>query len=254
VYEINTDGTGLTAIYAPRAISPEGVVSAAGAFLAPSPGGIFSVYGINLGGDASQGAAGFPLPDELAGASVKVNGAKVPVLSVSPWQVNALLPQETVVQSCDFQVSFTDGTATPSQAVKVAASAPDLFLQRSQFSPGDPTQAAAFHAGTGILADARNPAHAGEILELYGTGLGITDPMVAAGVASPADTPAQTVLKPKVQLGETSAEVLFAGLAPGYAGLYQINIVVPGGLGTGHYLVNLNVSVPNSGLGTIVVE
>jgi uncharacterized protein (TIGR03437 family) len=94
------------------------------------------------------------------------------------------------------------------------------------------SQAAAFHAGTGIAADMDHPAMAGETLEIYGLGLGVTDPMVDAGVASPAP-PARSVQAPGVQIGGRDAAVTFAGLVPGLAGVYQVNAVVPTGLAPG---------------------
>ncbi len=247
VYEINTDGTGVTALYAPRAISPSGVVSAAGSRLPPSPGGIFSVYGINFTGDQIANAGGFPLPDVLAGASVLVNGSKVPLLSVSPRQVNAQLPQETPAQSGNFQVSFVDGTKTPAQETKIVATAPDLFLTAS-------FQVAAFHAGTGIPVDRDHPTHAGETLEMYGTGLGATNPVVPAGQPSPADPVAHTIALPELRIGDVPALVLFSGLTPRFAGVYQVNIVVPG-LSPGRYFVTLRDTAMNlNGEGTIAVE
>ena len=91
------------------------------------------MYGINFANDAMTEAAGFPVQDVLAGASVTVNGSKVPILSVSPWQINALLPQETPAQSGDFQVSFLDGAKTPAQTANIVTSAPTCSC--AGFSP-----------------------------------------------------------------------------------------------------------------------
>ncbi len=255
VYQVNSDGMNLTARYAPRAISPGGVVSAAGMRLAPSPGSLIAVYGINLAGDAMTTAGGFPLPDALAGASVLANGTKLPMLSVSPWQVNAQLPQETTAQTANFQVAFQDGTVTPAEPALIEAAAPDLFV--SQIQEGDITlyPAAAFHAGTRIPADDGHPAQAGEALEMYGTGLGVTDPPVSAGQPSPANPVAVAKLTLLVLIGEIEAKVLFAGLTPGLAGVYQVNILVPPGLTPGRYPVTLKAAGTNlGGLGTIAVE
>src|SRR5206468_4331368 len=95
------------------------------------------------------------------------------------------------------------------------------------------SQAAAFHAGTGVAADMDHPATAGETLEIYGLGLGVTDPMVEAGVASPASPPARALQTPGLQIGGRDAVVVFAGLAPGFAGVYQVNAIVPAGLSPG---------------------
>ena len=94
-------------------------------------------------------------------------------------------------------------------------------------------QAAAFHAGTGIPADMDHPIAAGETIEIYGLGLGVTDPMVDAGAASPSSPLPHAVQMPRLQIGGRDALVTFAGLTPGWAGLYQVNAIVPAGLPSG---------------------
>ena len=94
-------------------------------------------------------------------------------------------------------------------------------------------QAAAFHAGTSVAADMDHPATAGEALEIYGLGLGMTVPLVEARVASPGSPPARAQQAPRVQIGGRDVAVTFAGLAPGLAGVYQVNVIVPTGLAPG---------------------
>ena len=168
VYRMNTDGSGLRAVYAPRAISARGVVSAAGPTDPPSPGGLFSIYGINFTGDAIAAAAAFPLPISLSGISVRADGSALPLLSVSPWQINAQLPQERAPGNILFYVGFADGTFTQAETRMAANSAPGIVV----FPSGD--QAAAFHSTTTALADDAHPAQEGDVLEKYGTGFGIT--------------------------------------------------------------------------------
>src|ERR1019366_9627336 len=95
------------------------------------------------------------------------------------------------------------------------------------------SQAAAFHAGTGVAADLDHPAAAGETLEIYGLGLGVTDPMVEAGLRSPSSPPARALETPRLPIGGKDAVVVFAGLAPGFAGVYKVNAIVPAGLSPG---------------------
>lgn len=248
VYQVNIDGTGLHAVYAPRAISPRGVVAAAGFGVPPSPGALLSVYGINFSSDSITGAAGFPLPPALAGVSVLVDAKPVPMLSVSPWQINVQLPQETPVKSANFQASFDNGFVTPAEIAAVEATGPAVFVTETQ-------QAAVLHAGAAILADDAHPAKAGEILEMFGTGLGVTDPAVPAGQPSPTNPPARANVTPVVSIGNLDAQVLFAGLAPGFAGVYQVNFVVPIGLKAGHNTLTVrNVQRTAGGSGTITIQ
>jgi uncharacterized protein (TIGR03437 family) len=254
VYQANADGSGLHAIHAPRAISPRGVVSAAGFSLAPSLGGLVSVYGINLSGDSITNAVGFPLPTGLGGASVLVNGRQLPMLSVSPWQIVAQVPPEFAAPSSNFQVSYP-GLVTPPEAAEIATASPALFASQVQSSGATIYQAAAFHAGTAIAADDSHPAKAGEVLELYGTGIGATDPVVPAGLASPNNPAARAKVQPRVLIGNVEARVLFAGLTPGLAGVAQVNIVVPDGLRPGRYGVALQIGQGTTGaVGSIAVQ
>lgn len=245
VYQVNTDGSGLRAVYAPRTIAPRGVVSAAGFADPPSPGGLFSIYGINFTDDAIAAATGFPLPASLGGVSVRANGSALPMLSVSPWQINAQLPQEVVPRSIQFDVGFSDGLFTPAESQMASSSAPALFA----IPTGN--QAAAFHAGTGVLADDAHPAQEGEVLEMYGTGFGMTNPSVPAGRPSPTSPTAQSIATPGVTIGGILARVLFSGLTPGFAGLYQINIAIPPGLNSGR---NAVVFRGSSGFTTITIR
>ena len=213
------------------------------------------MYGINFGGDSIMSAGAFPLPLALGGASVLVNGTQLPMLSVSPWQITAQLPQETPTQSSNFQASFADGVITPPEVGGIVTAAPALFVSQIQRGGTTIYQAAAFHAGTAIPADDDHPAQAGEVLEMYGTGIGATDPAVPAGQPAPANPLARATLQPVVRIGDIEARVLFAGLTPGLAGVGQVNIVVPSGLKPGRYLVALESGDANPGaLGTIAVQ
>ena len=249
VYQVNSIGSGLRSLYAPRAISPGGVVSAAGLGVSPSPGSLVSVYGINFTADTLANVPSFPLPETLAGASVVINGSKSPLLSVSPWQINAQVPRETPAGRVDFRVEFIEGTMTPSQSTAVVAAAPALFVNQMN-------QTAAYHAGSTVIADNDHPARPGEVLEMYGTGLGDTDPPVASGQPAPANPVAKAKATPVVLIGNVNAQVLFAGLTPGLAGVYQLNVVVPSGLQPGRYAVTLKTDQPDAlgSSGTIAIQ
>jgi uncharacterized protein (TIGR03437 family) len=220
-------------VYAPRFVNANGVVSATG-YGVPSPGSLISLYGVNLAADELTQAKGFPLPTSLNEVSLLVNGQAAPLVASTPWQINAQLPQTVAAGTVAFQIGYAGGVRLPAVSVAVQSSSPENFF--FPFARGllgavlGYSQAAAFHAGTGVAADLDHPAAVGETLEIYGLGLGVTNPMVQAGAASPASPPARALQTPQLQIGGKDALVAFAGLTPGLAGVYQVNAIVPAGL------------------------
>ena len=87
------------------------------------------------------------------------------------------------------------------------------------------------------MADASHPAAAGDVLVIYCTGLGEVSPALTAGMPAPLDHLSQTVNPVTVTIGGVPAPVAFAGLTPGFAGLYQVNAVVPKGVASGSAVV-----------------
>ena len=98
------------------------------------------------------------------------------------------------------------------------------------------------HALTNALVTAQNPLREGEFAYLYATGLGPVQNQPATGAASPSAAPlASTIETVRVSVATSQAEVQFAGLAPGFAGVYQVNFRVPTNLASG--VLNMTVQV-----------
>ena len=267
IYAVNSDGSNLHALYAPHALNPNGIAGI-NFGVSPSPGSLFSAYGMNLAADSITAASSFPLPGSLGGVSLLVNGSPAPLLAVTPWQVNAQLPTNLGEGPAAFQFRFADGTMPAAAAADLKSISPGIFLLPSPPCPpgtgttGPPTavacpvvvQAAAFHANSAVPADQAHPAAAGEVLEIYGTGLGVTNPFVAAGSPAPASPPAQTVTTPQVLIGNLQAQATFAGLTPGLAGVYQVDAIVPAGLRSGQQNIQWKVGETTSNFATITVQ
>jgi len=195
-------------------LSTGGAVDAADSQGTLAPGALVSIYGQSLA-SASAGAASLPLPLEVAGASMTVNGVLAPILFASTGQVNIQIPWETPTGTATIAARFK-GVTGNSITATVGAYAPGIFV--TVYPDGSLT--------TG------KPAAAGDILVIYANGLGAVTPAVATGAASPG-TPATTTQVPTVRIGGVNAEVQFSGLTPGLAGLYQVNVRVPSGFPVG---------------------
>jgi uncharacterized protein (TIGR03437 family) len=213
----------------PQAVGPSislfGAVNAASYAAALAPGSIVSIFGASMA-QASAANAGVPLPLFLADARVTVGGLAAPLYYVSPSQINAQLPFEIPPGPAEIQVISTNGVAK--QAVQVGATAPGIFtLNAEGTGPG-----AILHGATYRLVTAAEPAPPGETVSIYCTGLGAVSPAGTTG-AVPANPPPQTISLPQVWIAGVLARVTYAGLAPGFAGLYQVNAEVPAGTAAG---------------------
>jgi len=140
------------------------------------------------------------------------------------------------------------GVLSQPQTVQIAA-APALFT----FSNTGAGPGAILHQDGVTPVTASNPATAGEVVVMYATGLGAVQPAVPTGTA--ADGSATVAANVSVTIGGAPAEVQFAGLAPGFVGLYQINVKVPSGVTPGDAAVVLSVDgTPATGQATLSVR
>jgi uncharacterized protein (TIGR03437 family) len=96
------------------------------------------------------------------------------------------------------------------------------------------------------------PAHAGETVILYGTGFGPSNPQISSGTL--ASKPYALNPLPAVTIGGVTAQVAYAGLVPGLADIYQLNVVVPSSLANGDWPVVATVNGLNSAPSLITVQ
>ena len=206
-----------------------GIVNAAtglpGSF---SPNVIASIYGTNLawtthaltGADLVNGA----LPTSLAGVTVYVNNRVSGLFFVSPGQINFLVPYWAGVTSAPIFVE-RQGVAGPVLSIRLNQVSPGLFQWNGSF-------AVAEHADGSLISPAA-PAQGGEIVVLYAAGLGYTVPDVQAGAIVSTATPILAAAQLAILFnGDScaSCRVYYAGVTPGFAGLYQINVRLPDSL------------------------
>jgi uncharacterized protein (TIGR03437 family) len=194
------------------------------------PGEWASIYGTNLAsGNASWNG---DFPTTLGGTSVMVNNKPAYLWFVSPTQINFQAPDDTATGIVNVAVTTAAGTAT-STATLAQASPAFLLL--------DAKHVAGFVVHTDYSIDILGPtgtslgyqtvaAKAGDVVELFGVGFGPTNPAVPAGHSFSGAAP--TTDSVQVQIGGTPVTpLLFSGISA--AGLYQINLTIPSGLGTG---------------------
>ena len=184
-----------------------------------APGGLVSLFGAGLASGVARAGA-TPLPNTLIDAVVSFNGVQAPLLYVSPNQINAQVPFEVAPGAVTVSVARWDHSA--SLTVTVADAGPGIFTMNTQ---GDGPGAILHASDLSPVSDA-SPAHPGEAVAIYCTGLGRLSTPVATGSVPPLPPP-QTVLQPQVRVAGRPAVVAFSGAAPGYVGLYQVNVEVP---------------------------
>jgi uncharacterized protein (TIGR03437 family) len=197
----------------PPSINAGGVLNAASFEPAVAPGSLVSLFGRDLAPGA-QTTVRLPLPQQMNATFVSVSDgsySSIPFLFyVDPNQINFQIPRGFSARA--FVVVSQAGVLSASIPIPLFEAAPGIFSV-SQDGRG---QGAVRHVG-GELADAANPAAAGEAIEIYCTGLG---ELPSTGA-------------PQVTIGGRQAEVLFFGNAPGFAGLNQVNVRVPTGVAPG---------------------
>ena len=209
------------------AIFPGGVVSAASFAPDPTPvapGSLVSMFGLDLT-PATQFAASQPLPRELAGVQVLVRGIAAPLLAVAASddgssQIHFQIPVELAGVTYADVVVDNNGVFSAPQGIHIWPALPALFTSTMT---GTGT-AVALHGDFAPVTMER-PTTPGETILLYATGLGETRPSQVSGEPAAGEAPATG--KATVTIGGHPATVHYAGAAPGFVGLYQINVTAP---------------------------
>jgi uncharacterized protein (TIGR03437 family) len=247
-------------------LKPAAVVNAATfqANIAVAPGSLASLFGNGFAsGTTTISAATWPtvtldrqvvINDQLA----------APLYYFSSTQVNFQVPSNAPLGTERIAVRLADtGELVAGGTLQVQAAAPGIFAQnQAGTGPGS------VRNQDGSLNTASNPAPAGSVVSIYGTGQGQVSPAVPDGTGAPISTLSSTVAVPTtnsqtcdtsansmcVAFGSQFAIVQFSGLAPGFIGLWQINVYVPTGLGTGAVTADVFIDGSPSNRVTIAVK
>ena len=198
-------------------LAPAGIVNAASYQTGLAPGSLFTIFANNLSGGTTT-AASAPWATSWNGISVKINGIAAPLGYVSPTQINAQVPFEIAPGTAQLTIASNGTTAGP-VSLTIQSAAPGTFVYAGGRAPAINQD--------GTLNLPGNPAPAGSFVSVYLTGQGVVDRPVATGAAAPIGALSNTVALTTATIGGVPATVSFSGLAPGFVGLCQVNLLVP---------------------------
>ncbi len=222
-------------------IAPAGVANSVGQTpsSAVAPGSIISIFGESLAPSVKMGPVN-PLSQDIDGVTVTVNDLILPLLFVSPEQINAQLPSSLTAGNYTLEVQAT-GQPPISGNFKVARNAPGLFFQTID----GVNYATALHA-YGSLVTTASPAEAGETISLLGTGFGPYQKPMVDGFFPPNPPPA---VEDSVTLSVGGVKPTSKSTAaPGLTGMDLTKFEVPTGLASGSVpvLVTINGEESNT--------
>ena len=242
-------------------VPSNGVTEGAGFSALISAGGIGSIFGTNLATGITT-ATTLPLLTTLGGTTVKMNGNPVPLFYVSPLQINFQVPWELLSsQTASLFVTTANGTS-PTITVNLSPTSSGIFTINSsnsatqgaiQIANSNP---AVFVAPVGAIPGViSRPAITSDILTIFCSGLGAVTNTPATGSAGGGSSLSNVQAAVSVTIGGQTAPFLFAGLAPGFVGLYQVNVGFPTGVTSGNAVpVIVTTQGLSSNTATIAVQ
>ena len=210
------------------ALTPQGISFTAasvvgGATFTPgiAPGGVVSIFGTGLSGTGQA-------------TTVDMDGTVMRLLFATPFQINAEVPL-TMAPSVHY-IRVQSAYGSSQQSVTVSAVAPGIFLI------GNPGVGAITDQNFNLVGPS-NPLPRGQAMVIFATGLGA---VTQSGQLS------RTNATTTVVLNGTELPVSFAGLAPGFIGLYQVNLTIPAGTPPG-LAIPLTLKVGGQGSNSVLV-
>ena len=209
-----------------------------------APGTIASVYGAGLA-PAAVSPGVVPLPTMFNNTYALVGPAQAPFYFLSGSQIDIQIPYD-VTSAAPQQLPLilsVDNALTLPLTLNIVAAAPGVLSANDGPTPPGIQNGAhiiAQHSSDGSLVSSASPAKPGESLVMYLVGMGPTNPSVASGVLSPGPPSlASVTVQPTVTVDSETSTVLFAGLTPGFVGLYQIDFQVPANASSGELVLTV---------------
>ena len=239
---------GLTVVGGTPFVSSVGFVNGASFAVGWVPGSLGSIFGTGLTGGLGGilPASGSPLPRELGGVRVTVHGIPAPILSLAnvngQEQINLQVPVDVPAPADDITVTIeNNGSVASFSRVLTHLVQPGIF----QVVLPEGLFAAALHSDFSTVTPEK-PARPSDVILLFLTGLGPTDPPVGANVPGPVPA-ATSVIEPTVTVDGLPAKVLGSFYAPTLVAVYQINFMIPAAVRSG----NLKIVVTAGGASSL---
>ena len=212
-------------------ISTGGIVIHGGTATTVSPGALVDIYGSNMAAAAATASAGSTLPTKLGGVQVLVNNSATPLIYVSASQIIFQMPYQTPLGTNSVVVA---STAASSNA------APVTVQQAAPYILEYGTNRAVVVNPDGSVNASSNGAKAGAEMVAYLIGSGPLNNPIPTGTAAPTSPLSRETLTTTATVAGSAATVQFAGMAPGFEGLMQLNFVMPN-LAPGDYPMQVTI-------------
>jgi len=215
-----------------------------------APGSWVSIFGDGLA-DTQVIASEQPYPTQLGGTSVTLGGTRLPLLFVDPKQLNAFIPFQVTPNTRQQLIIERQGSLSMPFSVTIADAIPGIYTL-DQSGSGQGTIMVSGTAALAAPAPKGSPAPPGASLEIYCTGLGLVSNSPQDGQTAALDALSPTVNPVQVTIGGVRATSQFAGLTPGFVGLYKVSVQMPEGVPSGDS-VPLSVSVAGKESNTVTI-
>jgi uncharacterized protein (TIGR03437 family) len=217
-------------------------------------GSIASVFGNNFS-SSTIAATAYPLLPSLGQTTFQVGSQASPLFMTSCSQTNLQIPWESAGQTQTPVTATVAGLTSSMQTAMIVPFSPGIFTLNQTGSGQGMVEIAA----TGQLAQPTGPGGSpvtrGQYIAIYATGLGSVSNQPATGAAALSVPLSYTATLPTVSIGGVSSVVTYSGLAPGFAGLYQVNVLVPASVTPGNAVsVVLSIAGLQSNTVTIAVQ
>jgi uncharacterized protein (TIGR03437 family) len=238
-----------TAVVNKPITAPQGVFNAAGLQSeVVAPGEMVNIAGVNLGPTPAVTAPAGNLPTSLGGVQVTFDGKPGAISYASAGVLMVQVPFGLGAAQTDMRITYQN-TTSDSVLLDVVNAVPGIYTQSA-------TGRGAITAVNqdGSMNSQSHPAAKGAYVTVYAAGLGTVSPALADGQAPPASPLSITTTPLTAVVDGYPAPVSFAGAAPGFPGLYQINLQIPALARSGARSLTVNTGMPSQNFVTIFIQ